>query len=162
MSAWWFDADGLSAHYQNPFLISSKPFQVTGILFEQDVSSEERGIQSIQSRRSQRLDKATRQRLRSGQRIPLSELRKHLSVRQQKLVELFFGQRIEELEEKSVSLPKIDEEEKCQPVDEKEEFDVVSQADDASQEEDIEEESIPEEDEENTPHVAGIDDAAME
>ena len=44
----------------------------------------------------------------------------------------------------------------------KEEFDVVSQADDASQEEDIEEESIPEEDEENTPHVAGIDDAAME
>ena len=107
------------------------------------------------------MDKATRQRLRSGQRIPLSELRKHLSVRQQKLVELFFGQRIEELEEKSVSLPKIDEEEKCQPVDEKEEFDVVSQADDASQEEDIEEESIPEEDEENTPHVAGIDDAAM-
>ena len=77
-------------------------------------------------------------------------------------MELFFGQRIEELEEKSVSLPKIDEEEKCQPVDEKEEFDVVSQADDASQEEDIEEESIPEEDEENTPHVAGIDDAAME
>ena len=76
-------------------------------------------------------------------------------------MELFFGQRIEELEEKSVSLPKIDEEEKCQPVDEKEEFDVVSQADDASQEEDIEEESIPEEDEENTPHVAGIDDAAM-
>ena len=66
-------------------------------------------------------------------------------------MELFFGQRIEELEEKSVSLPKIDEEEKCQPVDEKEEFDVVSQADDASQEEDIEEESIPEEDEENTP-----------
>ena len=46
-------------------------------------------------------------------------------------------------------------------MDEKEEFDVVSQADDASQEEDIEE-SIPEEDEENTPHVAGIDDAAME
>ena len=77
-------------------------------------------------------------------------------------MELFFGQRIEELEEKSVSLPKIDEEKKCQPVDEKEEFDVVSQADDASQEEDIEEESIPEEDEENTPHVAGIDDAAME
>ena len=54
-------------------------------------------------------------------------------------MELFFGQRIE-VEEKSVSLPKIDEEEKCQPVDEKEEFDVVSQADDASQEEDIEEE----------------------
>ena len=76
-------------------------------------------------------------------------------------MELFFGATYRGIEEKSVSLPKIDEEEKCQPVDEKEESDVVSQADDASQEEDIEEESIPEEDEENTPHVAGIDDAAM-
>ena len=107
------------------------------------------------------MDKATRQRLRSGQRIPLSELRKHLSVRQQKLVELFFGQRIEELEEKSVSLPKIDEEEKCQPVDEKKSSTSYRRPT-TRQEEDIEEESIPEEDEENTPHVAGIDDAAME
>ena len=36
-SAWWFDADGLSAHYQEPILDFLEAVQVTGILFEQDV-----------------------------------------------------------------------------------------------------------------------------
>ena len=77
-------------------------------------------------------------------------------------MELFLWATYRGIEEKSVSLPKIDEEEKCQPVDEKKSSTSYRRPTTRLQEEDIEEESIPEEDEENTPHVAGIDDAAME
>lgn len=77
-------------------------------------------------------------------------------------MELFFGVRLAELEEETLSIPCEAEEKVCVPLEQKEECDDVSQAGDDQASEVSEEESISEEEsEEDSPRVAGIDDAAM-
>jgi len=89
-------------------------------------------------------------------RLSFAECKQELSERQQKLVELFFGVRIEELQEKEVSTS-ASEEKKCLPVEEDSEDDVSS----CGEEEELSEEEGSEEEEQACQRVVGIDDAAM-
>lgn len=94
--------------------------------------------------------------LRGCKRLPVADWKGELSARQQKLVELFFGVRIEELQEKEVSTS-ASEEKKCLPVEEGSEDDVSS----CGEEEELSEEEGSEVEEQACQRVVGIDDAAM-
>ena len=160
MSAWWFDADGEALITKNPFLISSKPFRLRGYCssrtsvarsvgfspFNRDdpsdwIRQQDRGFAAVKGYHYPSSGNTSRSGNRSLWNSSLGNVSnwKRSPYRSRRLTKRRnANQWTKKKSSTSYRRP------------------------DASQEEDIEEESIPEEDEENTPHVAGIDDAAME